>query len=128
MRSSAEMMIRPELNVESVPSAVEDLEYHELVSMIEVISDPDTEDEVAGYYTEVLECTLPGAEISELILWPSEWFCDKAMSEVDLDSREIANYLLAWTGKTLAGSETVKLPPIPESKFAAERRRRAQRK
>ncbi|MGJ8724000.1 MAG: hypothetical protein ACSHYB_05545 [Roseibacillus sp.] len=115
-------MIRPEFNVESPPHAVEDLEYHELVAMIEVISDPDTEEEVAGYYGELIEMTLPGGEVADLILWPAEWFRDPKMLEVDLDETEIANYLLAWTGKKLVGAEMVELPEIPASKRAGDGR------
>ena len=92
--------------------------------MIEVISEPDTEDEVSGYYGELIECTLPGADVAELIYWPNEWFRNKKKVEIDLSSEEIANYLLAWTGVKVLGAERVELPVIPESKVLGQERRR----
>ena len=115
-------MIRADLNPENPPHAIEGLTYEELVAMIEVLSDPDADEEVSGYYGELIECTLPGAEVADLILWPSEWFCDPRMAEVDLSSEEIAHYLLAWTGVKVIGTAGIKLPEIPESKRSAPAR------
>ena len=115
-------MIRPEWNVENATSAIEDLHYDELVAMIEAISEPDTEDEVSAYYGELIERTLPGADVAELVLWPNEWFRDSKKNEIDLSSQEIANYLLAWTGVKILGSNEIELPEIPKSKLAAQER------
>ncbi len=109
-------MIRPEFNAKSAPHAVNNLTYEEFVEMIDVISDPDTDEETGGYYEGIIELTLPGANIADLILWPDDWFQDDAMAEADLSPEEIANYVLAWTGKSLRGSEKVALPKIPKSK------------
>ena len=114
--TSIDKMIRPEFDVEKAPHAIAGLKYEELVAMIEVVSDPETDEEIAGYYGELIECSLPGAGLADLLLWPEEWFGDEKMSEVDLSSEEIANYLLAWTGVQVIGSEVVILPEIPESK------------
>ena len=115
-------MIRPEFNVSEPPRAIEGFRYDELVAMIEFISDPDADEEVSEYYGELIECSLPGADVAELLLWPSEWFHDKKMADIDLTSEEIANYLLAWTGVRLIGSQEVTLPEIPESKRSAPAR------
>ncbi len=109
-------MIRANFNATEEPQAVDDLSYDELVAMIEVICDPDTDEEVSGYYIGLIDCTLPGAEVSELIFWPNSWFRDEAMSSVDLSPPQIANYLLAWTEAILPGAEKIELPPIPTSK------------
>lgn len=109
-------MIRPEFDPKSEPRAVNDLKFEELVEMIEVISDPDTDEETGGYFEGVIELTLPGARVADLILFPDDWFQDKTMVDVDLSSEEIAAYLLAATGKRLAGSEEITLPKIPASR------------
>ncbi len=109
-------MIRPEFNKTSAPRAVNNLTYGELVEMIDVISDPDTDEETGSYYEGIIELTLPGANVADLILWPHDWFQDKAMAEVDLSPEDIANYVLAWTGKRLPGSEKITLPKVPKSK------------
>lgn len=109
-------MIRPEFNVKAAPQAVHNLTFEELVEMIDVISDPDTDEETGGYYEQTIELTLPGSNVADLILWPDDWFQDDAMAQVDLSPAEIASYLLAWTGKQLKGSENITLPKIPQSK------------
>ncbi len=109
-------MIRSEFNPKEEPYAVADLTYDELVEMITDVSDPDTDDEVCSYYAGIIECTLPGANLSDLIYWPNEWFNDEAKIDIDLSPTEIANYILAWTERKLEGSEEVTLPAIPASK------------
>jgi hypothetical protein len=109
-------MIRPEFDPKSAPRAIIDLKYDELVEMIDVISDPDTDEETGSYYEGIIELTLPGANVADLILWPHDWFQDETMADVDLSPEEIASYVLAWTEKKLRGSEKIKLPKIPKSK------------
>ena len=109
-------MIRPEFNPADEPNVVADLTYAELIAMITAVGDPDTGDEVMSYYIGIIDCTLSGANVSDLIFWPNEWFNDKEMRHVDLSPAEIANYILSWTGRTLPGAEEVDLPTIPESK------------
>ncbi|MDQ8192497.1 hypothetical protein [Roseibacillus persicicus] len=114
-------MIRPDFNLQEAPRIVDDLRYEELVAMIEAIGDPDIDEDLGFYYIELIELNLPGAEVSDLIFWPQEWFQDKAMREVDMEADEIANYILSWTGKHLPGAEAVELPEIPKSKQAKRR-------
>lgn len=109
-------MIRPEWQSRDEPRAVDDLTYEELVAMITAISDPQTEDEIRAYYINLINCTLPGAQVSDLIFWPNKWFEDERMLHADLTPNEIANYLLAWTETRLPGSEAIHLPTIPDSK------------
>ena len=109
-------MIRTDFDVTEDPREFSDLTYEQLIQMIEAISDPETEEEVEGYYVGVIDCTLPGSEVTDLIFWPNEWFRDSQMSEIDLNAQEIANYLLAWSEKRLKGSEKVVFPEIPQSK------------
>lgn len=115
-------MIRPEFDPKSEPRAINDLKYEEFVEMIDVISDPDTDEETGSFYEGCIERTLPGANVADLILWPNDWFQDEAMAEVDLSPEDIANYILAWTEKSLRGSENVTLPKIPKSKRAGDQR------
>lgn len=116
-------MIRPDFNLDEEPRVIEDLRYGELVAMIEAICDPDIDEEVGFYYIQLIELTLPSAEVSDLIFWPHEWFQDREKREVDMEPDEIANYILAWTGKRLPGSESISLPSIPESKRASSQRK-----
>lgn len=109
-------MIRPEFDPKSEPRAINDLKYEELVEMIDVISDPDTDEETGSYYERIIELTLPGANVADLILWPDDWFQDEAMADVDLSPEDMANYILAVAGKRLRGSEKITLPEIPKSK------------
>lgn len=109
-------MIRPDLNINSTPQALDDLTYAELVDMIEAISDPTTDDELSEVYVQTIEHTMPGAYVTDLIFWPNDWFLDEDMLDVDLASAEIAAYLMAWTDIRLPGSENIQLPEIPESK------------
>lgn len=84
--------------------------------MIETISEPETDEDFADFYAQLIECTLPGANVMELIFWPNEWFHDKENQEYDLSSSEMANFIMAWTRKRLPGSESIELPEIPSSK------------
>lgn len=108
-------MIRPGLNVDDDPRPLADLTYAELVTMIETISEPDTDEELGDFYARLIECTLPGANVMELIFWPNEWFRAEENVEFDLSSSEMANYILALTKRPVIGSETIQLPAIPDS-------------
>ena len=108
-------MIRPGLKITDDPRPIDDLTYTELVEMIEIISEPETEEELGDFYARLIECTLPGANVMELIFWPNEWFQDGHDTEFDLSSSEMANYVMAWTGKRLLGAEAIELPEIPDS-------------
>jgi hypothetical protein len=83
--------------------------------MIETICDPDTEEEISGYCMGLIDCTLPGANVSDLIFWPDEWFRDESKLNVDLSPIDVANYVLAWTERRLSGDEAVVFPTIPDS-------------
>lgn len=110
-------MIRSNLNLNEEPRPIPGLRYDELVEMIRVISDPDSDEELQAYYIRVIDITLPGANVSDLIFWPNSWFNDEAMLSIELSEIEIANYILAWTKRRLPGSEDIELPDIPSSKL-----------
>ena len=111
-------MIRPNFDPADEPRTINDLTYDELVAMIEAICDPNTDEEISGYYVGLIDCTLPGANVSDLIFCPDEWFRDKAKLNIDLSPIDVANYILAWTERRLLGDETIVLPTIPDSKRA----------
>ena len=92
-------MIRDEMNPAEDPHAIEDLTYAELVAMIEVICNPSTEVEILEYYLGVIDCTLPSADVSDLIYWPNHWFKDEDMLHVELSPAQMAGYLMSWTEK-----------------------------
>jgi hypothetical protein len=107
---------RPEFNPENEPCAIKDLRYEELVGMIRVICDPESDEDLQSFYIEIIDASLPGADVSDLIFWPNIWFKDESKLHIELSVKEIANYVLAWTEKRLPGSENIELPEIPKSK------------
>ena len=109
-------MDHPEKATPESQSSWIDLTYHEVVDHINWIRDPDVEDDSQVYYLNLVDSSLPGADVSDLIFWPNHWFKDEEMLDVDLSDQEIAGYLMAWTGKRLVGAELIELPIIPTSK------------
>ena len=109
-------MIRPEMDLKKNVKSIHNLTYSELVEMLKVICDPNYDEDIQSFYLETIDATLPGGNVSDLIFWPNLWFADEDMLDVEMEPFEIADYLLAWTGISLTGSENRKLPEIPKSK------------
>lgn len=92
------------------------LSYQEAVDHIRWIRDPETEEDFQIYYLDLVDSTFPGANVSDLIFSPDIWFRDDEMLHAEFSDEELAEYLMAWTGKRLAGAEAIDLPVIPDSK------------
>ena len=93
-----------------------DLTYEEALQHILWIQDPEVEDDMQIYFIGLVDSTFPGADVDDLIFWPNVWFRDEEWEEAVMSNKEIVQYLMAWTGKTLVGAEGIELPDIPDSK------------
>jgi hypothetical protein len=97
------------------PELINDLTYSELRSVLDEVQTAVSSEAELGYYLGWLETNLPGANISDLIYWPNEWFADDAMFHVELTADQILAYAMARSGRRIPGApENVPLPhPIP---------------
>lgn len=97
------------------PALVPDLTYSELRDVLEGVRSAALLESEDHYYIGWLETNLPGANVSDLIYWPNEWFADEAMFHVDLTADQILAYAMARSGRRIPGApENVPLPhPIP---------------
>ncbi len=109
-------LIRPDMNLSLPARAIADLTYAELVRMVEAILDTGTDGDVRSYYMAVIDATLPGAAVCDLIYHRHSWFRDDSYFDVGMSPTQMAAWLMAWTEKRLPGAEGVALPTIPESK------------
>ena len=98
-----------------VPKLVPDLTYAELRDVLEMQLSVTLSEAETSYYLRWLEANLPGAEVSDLIYWPNEWFGNEAMLHAELTPDQILAYAMARSGRRVPGApEGVPLPhPIP---------------
>jgi hypothetical protein len=97
------------------PRLVPDLTYDELREVLRSVRAVELSEAVQSHFLNWLEVNLPGANISDLIYWPNEWFNDEAMLHVELSDDRMLAYAMAKSGRhfpdALAG---VTMPyPIP---------------
>jgi len=98
-----------------IPQLVPDLTYAELRDVLEgQISVSLSEPEI-NYYLDWLDANLPGANISDLIYWPSEWFKDESLRRVEFTPDQILAYAMAKSGRHFPDAPAgVPMPyPIP---------------
>jgi hypothetical protein len=97
------------------PAFVPDLTYTELRDALEGVLSAVLSEAEQGYCIGWLETNLPGANVSDLIYWPNEWFADEAMFHIELTADQILAYAMARSGRRIPGApENVPLPyPIP---------------
>jgi hypothetical protein len=97
------------------PALVPDLNYEELREVLRSAVGNELSEAVASYFLNWLEANLPGANISDLIYWPNQWFNDDAMLQVELTPDQILAYAIAKSGRSFPDAPTgVPMPyPIP---------------
>ena len=83
------------------PALVADLTYPELRAVLEEVSTARLTEAEQGYYLDWLEANLPGANVSDLIYWPNEWFADEAMLHAELTPDQILGYAMRASGRVL---------------------------
>lgn len=99
------------------PALVPDLSYDELREVLRSVAEGELSEAVSSYFVWWLEANLPGANVSDLLYWPNEWFGDEAMLHAELSHDQILAYALAKSGRSVPGApEGVPMPyPIPPS-------------
>lgn len=97
------------------PAFVPDLTYAELHEVLRSAVGNELSEAVASYYLNWLEANLPGANVSDLLYWPNQWFDDDAMLQVELTPDQILAYAMARSGRRVPGApENVPMPyPLP---------------
>ena len=84
------------------PALVPDLTYAELSAVLRSELDHELSGAVGSYYLEWLDVNLPGANISDLLYWPNQWFNDEAMLQVELTPDQFLAYAMARAGRHFA--------------------------
>jgi hypothetical protein len=82
---------------------IDDLKYDEVRSVVAALRGALSEAET-GYFLEWLDCNLPGADLSDLLFWPNEWFDDPALRDVNLSDDQIVHYAMNRAGRMLPGA------------------------
>lgn len=96
------------------PAVVSDLTYAELRAVLESAAGNELSEAVASYYLNWLDVNLPGANVSDLLYWPNEWFGDESMLQVELTPDQMLAYAMAKSGRQFADAPDVPLPyPMP---------------
>jgi hypothetical protein len=122
---SRETFVREALNPE--PSFDDGVTYREALAVLDAVATAAVPEAETAYYLGWLDAQFPGANISDLIYWPDEWFGDASLfreangafkPEAALSHEQILGYAMARSGRTLPGAPTdVPLPyPIPPAK------------
>lgn len=81
------------------PAFVPDLTYAELHAVLLSTQGHELSESVGSYYLEWLGVNLPGANVSDLVYWPNEWFNDETMLQVELTPDQILAYAMAKSGR-----------------------------
>ncbi|MBN9120409.1 MAG: hypothetical protein J0I06_14835 [Planctomycetes bacterium] len=87
-----------------VPALVPDLTYDEFRDVLRSAVGNELSEAVASYYLNWLEANLPGANVSDLLYWPNEWFRDEAMLQVELTPDQVLAYAMARSGRRVPGA------------------------
>lgn len=97
------------------PKLVPDLSYAELRAVLEEQISGSLSEPECYYYLDWLDANLPGANVSDLIYWPNEWFKDESLLQVEFTPDQILAYAMAKCGRTVPGAPAgVPMPyPIP---------------
>jgi len=121
---SRETFVQNALNPE--PSFDKDVVYSEALAVLDAVSTAAVSESECDYYLGWLKAQFPGANLSDLIYWPDEWFGDASLfrdasgafkPEAQLSSNQILAYAMAKSGRELPGSpKDVTLPfPMPST-------------
>lgn len=115
-----ETFVQDALNPE--PSFDKDVVYSETLAVLGAVSTVAVPKAEIGYYLGWLEAQFPGANMSDLIYWPDEWFGDASLfrdkngafkPDAELSRDQILAYAMAKSGRTLPGAPKDVLLPFP---------------
>lgn len=121
---SKETFVQDALNPE--PSFDKDVVYSEALAVLDAVSTAAVSEAESAYYLGWLQAQFPGANMSDLIYWPDEWFENASLfrnangafkPESELSADQILAYAMARSGRNLPGApENVALPfPMPDA-------------
>jgi hypothetical protein len=97
------------------PARVADLTYLELRAVLDEVLSARLSEAEGTYFVFWLEANLPGANVSDLIYWPNEWFKDQSMLHVALTPDQLLGYAMTASGRVLPDAPRVELPyPMPK--------------
>ncbi|MFO0905201.1 MAG: hypothetical protein U0939_19495 [Pirellulales bacterium] len=108
------------------PRKVDDLKYREALAVLKAMLEEGLTSAKQTYYLEWLEVQFPGANMSDLIYWPDEWFDDPSYvrnpdgsfnPDAQLTLDQLLAYAQAKSGRQLRGAPAdVPLPfPLPRT-------------
>jgi hypothetical protein len=98
------------------PAPVSDLTFDEAIAVADAINSAELKETLEQWAVSWLEANFPGANASDLLFYPEEWFGeDREMAE-HLTPAQIVRYLSLASGRELPGTPTdIPLPhPLPE--------------
>lgn len=97
------------------PQLVPDLTYAELRDVLDEQVSVSLSEPEQHYYLDWLDANLPGANVSDLIYWPNEWFKNESLLQVEFTPDQILAYVMAKSGRSVTGAPAgVPMPyPIP---------------
>lgn len=96
-----------------VPRLVADLTYAELRDVLEMQLSATLSEAELSYYLRWLDANLPGANVSDLIYWPNEWFEDESLLQVELTPDQVLAYAMAKCGRSVPGAPANAPMPYP---------------
>jgi hypothetical protein len=98
---------------------VPDLQYSELLEVIQSVIEGDVDEAELGHFLGWLEAQFPGSSVSDLIYWPDQWFGSKEALAYEFTTAQIARALMDCSGRVLPAAPAVSLPfEVPKKKPA----------
>ncbi len=96
------------------PHLIDDLRFDEAVEVVPAITQVTISEAQMSFALAMLEHNLPGANLSDLVYWPDQWFGDATKLHIDLSPEHIVAYAMARSGRALLGAPEIDLPyPLP---------------
>lgn len=98
------------------PAPVSDLTFEEAVAVTNAINSAELKETLEQWAVSWLEANFPGANASDLLFYPEDWFGEVRVIGDQLSAAQIVRYLCLASGRDLPGTPTdIPLPhPLPE--------------
>jgi hypothetical protein len=93
------------------PAFVPDLTHAEALEVLRSMLAGELSEAVDGYFLAWCEVNVPGANVSDLLHWPDQWFGSEI--EGELSAEQFLAYAMARSGRQLPGAPTDVPMPYP---------------
>lgn len=93
-----------------VAGFVDDLTFEEARMLLVAITSAKLPMAQTDHYLALLDANLPGANLSDLIFWPDEWFGDPDALHIELTPEQTLTFAMGRAARTLTGAPDVELP------------------